>query len=208
MNNFNLKQYIKLHGAYVVFSIGALGFLIIVVIAMFFTITSLRNTVKTQVYVAVDGKMYEARPESRAKKDKLDYELFTETWAYNMFSHDVNSLDERLALAKPLIYDKGYKYILSSYTSGKDAGWEQGLKNIRTLYETRDCRTYLTIDSLLVDMSPKDKLIKFYGKQKAVFSVGEDNVANIRFEIHIDSEANRSQLNPYGMMIKQFNYIN
>ncbi|MGV8829966.1 MAG: hypothetical protein ACWA6U_16790 [Breznakibacter sp.] len=207
MKNITLKEHVRLHGAFTVFAFAALGFMVLVILVMYFNISSLKKTVKTQVYVAVDGKMYQARPEQRTGRDELDYRVFVETWAYNMFSHDVNSLDERLKIAKPLIYDKGYKYILSTYTTGKNAGWEEGIKNIRTLYQTRDARTYFTIDSIKVNMEPKNKIVQIYGKQKAVFAVGQDSEARISFETELE-ETDKSNSNPYGLTITRFVFIN
>lgn len=207
MNKVTFKEYVKLHGAFTVFSFITLGVLLLVVLILYVRNSNLEDTIKTQVYVAIDGKMYQARPERITQRDELDYRVFVETWAYNMFSHDVNSLDERLAIAKPLIYEKGYKYILSTYTSGKNAGWEEGIKNIRTLYQTRDARTYFSIDSCKVNMEPENKVVQIYGKQKAVFAVGNDTEARISFEAELE-ETDKSSLNPYGLTITKFVFIN
>lgn len=207
MKNITLKEHIKLQGAFTVFAFAGLAVMVLIILVMYLNISSLKKTAKTQVYVAIDGKMYQARPEQKNSRDELDYKVFVETWAYNMFSHDVNSLDERLKIAKPLIYDKGYKYILSTYTTGRNAGWEEGIKNIRTLYQTRDARTYFTIDSVRVNMQPINKVVKIYGKQKAVFAVGQDSEARISFETELE-ETDKSQSNPYGLTITRFIFLN
>ncbi len=206
MKNLSVKKMADQYGVFQVLAIMTVAFLCIVVIAQFFKINSLNNTIETKVYVAVDHKMYEARPEIVTKRDELDYQLFSETFSYNMFGHDFNSLDERLALAEPLIYSKGYQYILSSYATGANGGWEEGLKNIRLLYKTRDARSYYTIDSVKVNMDPKIKEVDIYGKQKAVFAVGDDVLAPINMRLFI-TDCDKSKENPYGLYINKFIYL-
>ncbi|MCT4648377.1 MAG: hypothetical protein N4A74_25550 [Carboxylicivirga sp.] len=206
MKKLIVKELANQFGVFQVVSIGFIALLLIVVTIQFFKIGSLEKTVQTKVYVAVDNKMYEARPEIKTKKDKLDYEVFGTTWAYNMFGHDINSLDERLSIAEPLIYAKGYQYILSNYTTGKNAGWQEGLKNIKELYKNRDARSYYVVDSVKVNMDEKTKIVDVYGKQKAVFAVGDDVLAPMSFRLDI-VDCDKSNENPYGLYIKKFNYI-
>jgi len=132
--------------------------------------------------------------------------VFAETFAYNMFSHDINSLDQRLAIARPFIYETGYNFILSTYASGEQGGWQEGINNIRTLYRTRDARTYFTIDSVKVDMIPRERVVRVWGKQKAVFAVGNDVTVPLAFELEV-SNSDRSEQNPFGLFITRFNFI-
>lgn len=206
MDRITMKEHSKLHQGFLGFALIVTAVFLVIVAIQFFTIRSLRNTIETKVYVAVDGKYYAARPEAKTTRDELDYQVFGETFAYNMFAHDVNSLDERLAIAKPFIYERGYNYILSTYATGEQGGWQEGIENIRTLYKSRDARTYYTIDSVRVDMRPKDKVVRIWGHQKAVFAVGDDVSVPLSMELEI-AVTDKSQLNPFGLFINRFNFI-
>lgn len=206
MDRITMKEHSKLHQGFLGFAVIVTAVFLIIILIQFFSIRSLRHTIETKVYVAIDGKYYAARPEGKTTRDELDFQVFGETFAYNMFSHDINSLDERLAIAKPFIYEKGYNYILSTYASGAKGGWQEGIDNIRTLYKSRDARTYYTIDSVRVNMQPKDKVVRIWGKQKAVFAVGEDVNVPLSMELEI-TVSDKSQSNPFGLFINRFNFI-
>jgi hypothetical protein len=206
MDRITLKEHSKLHQGFLGFTVLVTVVLLIIVAIQFYTIQSLRDTIETKVYVAVDGKYYAARPQIKTNRDEVDYELFAETFAYNMFSHDINSFEERLEIARPFIYDKGFKYILSTYASGSEGGWEQGMNNIKTLYKSRDARTYYTIDSVKVDMRQKNKVARIWGQQKAVFAVGNDVMVPLNMEIQV-TESDKSNDNPFGLMIQKFNFL-
>lgn len=201
------KEYSKISKYLNYLQSAIIGFLVIVILVMFIKIKSLEKTIETKVYVSVDNKLYEARPESRGKKIKEDYQVFASTFAYNMFGHDINSLEERLELVKPLIYEKGYAYILSQYNEGKEGGWEQGIKNLENLYKTRDARTYFSIDSITnYDQQGKYTFVEVYGKQKAVFAVGKDQEVPLNFKIRMEDLA-KSAKNPFGIWISKFDFV-
>jgi len=206
MDKITLKEHAKLHQGFMGLAFITVGILVVIILVLYFRTLSLQDTIQEKVYIAVDGKYYLARPEQKKLKDRMDYIIFAETWAYNMFSHDINSLDERLSYAKPWMYETGYEYILSNYATGENAGWEDGLKNLKTLYKTRDARTYYEIDSVRVNMDLKNKVVRLYGKQKAVFAVGNDVIVPMDLEIEVH-DGDKSDLNPFGLTIKKFNYI-
>jgi len=206
MNRITMKEHSKLHQGFLGFVLVVSAVFLIIIGIQFMSIRSLRNTIETKVYIAVDGKVYAARPETKGLKDELDYQVFGETFAYNMFSHDINSFDERLSIVKPFIYEKGYNYILSTYATGDKGGWKEGIENIKTLYQSRGARTYYVIDSVNVDMRPKDKLVRIWGKQKAVFTVGDDVNVPLAMELEV-TITDKSKLNPFGMSINRFNFI-
>jgi hypothetical protein len=174
-------------------------FLISCNIYQFIQNQNLRAKVKKEIYVAVSDKIYNAAPQLIDKSEK-DYKIFAEIITSNMFAHDQYSFKERTDLCKPYMKENVFNYILKAF--------EYNGQPIDVYYKKFDARTYYTSDSIKITPVPERSLtmIEVFGKQKAVFRVGEPKevYCNVRYFV---KDSDRSEINKFGMFIQDFQFF-
>jgi hypothetical protein len=176
------------------FAVVALG---LVCVLLLFRNSTLSNRVNNEIFVAVEDRVYAAIPKTLAK-DVNDYKIFGEVVVYNMFSHDQFSFAERTRLVKNFMNENTFNYIMKSF--------EYKGQRVTDYYKKYDARLYYTIDSMNVIAKDKYRELYVYGKNRAVFSLGEplESALNMRFMI---KGIDRSQSNKFGLYIYDFNFI-
>lgn len=113
-----------------------------------------------------------------------------------MYGHDQYTFKQNLDAALPLIEGRGGRRIYEGFVQG------QVLQN----YERYAARNVVTVDSVLVDMTHRPWSGSVYIKQR-IFIGGEQKEPlplAARFNL---VETNRSDPNPYGLLITDFDYI-
>lgn len=172
------------------------AFFIFVIIVQWFTIMGVRSTAEDKIYVSLDGELYAAIPDERERVNKDMCLKLSELFVYNMFSHDQYNFDQRTKLSESLLAKKDYEFIMAGFINDE--------QNIYKLYEKYDARTYFELDSM--SFNQDDKSVVVFGQQIAVFGYGEESVSplNCKFKI---GKIDRSEKNPYGLQISEFNFI-
>lgn len=172
------------------------AFFIFVIIVQWFTIMGIRSTAEDKIYVSLDGELYAAIPDERERVNKDMCLKLSELFVYNMFSHDQYNFDQRTKLSESLLAKKDYEFIMAGFINDE--------QNIYKLYEKYDARTYFELDSM--SFNQDDKSVVVFGQQIAVFGYGEESVSplNCKFKI---GKIDRSEKNPYGLQISEFNFI-
>jgi hypothetical protein len=175
----------------------AIVFLGIVCLLLFFSNRSLMNKVNNEIFVVVEDKVYNAIPQTLAKDDN-DYKIFGEVVVYNMFSHDQFSFKERTDLVKDFMNENTFNYIMKSF--------EYKGQKVTDYYRKYDARLYYAIDSMKVVSKSPYRELYVYGKNRAIFSLGEplESALNMRFVV---KEIDRSTNNKFGLYIYDFNFI-
>jgi hypothetical protein len=190
----NYRKQLKGQVYIFLFALIALG---LICLFLFFRNNTLSNRVNNEIFVTVEDRVYSAIPKTLAKDDN-DYKIFGEVVVYNMFAHDQFSFKERTDLVKDFMNENTFNYIMKSF--------EYKGQRVTDYYKKYDARLYYTIDSMNVVTKNKFRELYVYGKNRAVFSLGEplESVLNMRFAI---KEIDRSRDNKFGLYIYDFNFI-
>lgn len=113
-----------------------------------------------------------------------------------MFGHDQYTYKANLDAALPLIEGRGGRRIYEGFTRG------QVLQN----YERYDARNVVTVDSVLVDMSKRPWSGQVFIKQRIFIGGQQKEPLPLAARFNLE-ETNRSDQNPYGLLITNFDYI-
>ena len=113
-----------------------------------------------------------------------------------MFGHDQYTYKANLDAALPLIEGRGGRRIYEGFTRG------QVLQN----YERYAARNVVTVDSVLVDMSKRPWSGAVYIKQRIFIGGQQKEPLPLAAKFNL-VETNRSDANPYGLLITNFDYI-
>jgi len=191
-------EYTKLRNVMRYLFLLSTAFLIVVIASQWLTIMSLRSDLEEKIYVTVGGDIYSAIPDENETAITKDmYMNHSKLFIHNMFSHDLYNFEQRTKWAEYLVAKKDYNFIM--------AGFINSDQNIYKMYEKYDARTYYMMDSIFIDQS-KDNLVTIYGKQKAVFGFGQESSTPLNCQFFV-AKIDRSENNPYGLQIRDFNYI-
>jgi hypothetical protein len=199
---FKAKEYYNLKHEYTIFFTVIAIIMGIVILAQYFRINSLNDTVMNRVFIKQDHQMYAAIPENQDKVDLKDVEAFASVVMYNGFGHDQYSYDDRMAIIKPLIYQKGYEYIEATYTS------KISDLTMLELYKKHDARTYFKIDSVESFVSSGTFTCRVYGVQTAKFAQGDELQSDVNCEFKVERLEGKTDENPFGLYINLIKYIN
>lgn len=113
-----------------------------------------------------------------------------------MFGHDQYTYKANLDAALPLIEGRGGRRIYEGFTRG------QVLQN----YERYAARNVVTVDSVLVDMSKRPWSGSVYIKQRIFIGGQQKEPLPLAAKFNLE-ETNRSDANPYGLLLTNFDYI-
>ncbi|MCC2548780.1 conjugal transfer protein TraK [Hymenobacter sp. BT175] len=113
-----------------------------------------------------------------------------------MFGHDQYTYKTNLDAALPLIEGRGGRRIYDGFTRG------QVLQN----YERYAARNVVTVDSVLVDMNHRPWSGRVYIKQRIFIGGEQKEPLPLAAKFNL-AETNRSDANPYGLLITNFDYI-
>lgn len=113
-----------------------------------------------------------------------------------MFGHDQYTYKTNLDAALPLIEGRGGRRIYDGFTRG------QVLQN----YERYAARNVVTVDSVSIDMNHRPWSGRVYIKQRIFIGGEQKEPLPLAAKFNL-AETNRSDANPYGMLITNFDYI-
>ena len=113
-----------------------------------------------------------------------------------MFGHDQYTYKTNLDAALPLIEGRGGRRIYDGFTRG------QVLQN----YERYAARNVVTVDSVSIDMNHRPWSGRVYVKQRIFIGGEQKEPLPLAAKFNL-TETNRSDANPYGMLITNFDYI-
>lgn len=113
-----------------------------------------------------------------------------------MFGHDQYTFKSNLDAALPLIEGRGGRRIYDGFVRG------QVLQN----YERYAARNAVTVDSVLVDMTHRPWSGSVYIKQRIFIGGEQKEPLPLAAKFNLE-ETNRSDANPYGLLITNFDYI-
>jgi hypothetical protein len=113
-----------------------------------------------------------------------------------MFGHDQYTYKTNLDAALPLIEGRGGRRIYDGFTRG------QVLQN----YERYAARNVVTVDSVSIDMNHRPWSGRVYIKQRIFIGGEQKEPLPLAAKFNL-TESNRSDANPYGMLITNFDYI-
>ncbi|KAA5539648.1 conjugal transfer protein TraK [Adhaeribacter rhizoryzae] len=113
-----------------------------------------------------------------------------------MFGHDQYTFKQNLDAALPLIEGAGGRRIFENFNRG------QVLQN----YQRYSARSVLDVDSIYLDMSARPYSGRVYTKQR-IF-IGDQQRQSLPMAARFNLiETDRSDENPYGLLITNFDYI-
>ena len=113
-----------------------------------------------------------------------------------MFGHDQYTYKTNLDAALPLIEGRGGRRIYDGFTRG------QVLQN----YERYAARNVVTVDSVSIDMNHRPWSGRVYIKQRIFIGGEQKEPLPLAAKFNL-AETNRSDANPYGLLITNFDYI-
>ena len=113
-----------------------------------------------------------------------------------MFGHDQYTYKANLDAALPLIEGRGGRRIYDGFTRG------QVLQN----YERYAARNVVTVDSVSIDLNHRPWSGRVYIKQRIFIGGEQKEPLPLAAKFNL-AETNRSDANPYGMLITNFDYI-
>ncbi|GAA4366022.1 hypothetical protein GCM10023185_36860 [Hymenobacter saemangeumensis] len=113
-----------------------------------------------------------------------------------MFGHDQYTYKANLDAALPLIEGRGGRRIYDGFTRG------QVLQN----YERYAARNVVTVDSVSIDMNHRPWSGRVYIKQRIFIGGEQKEPLPLAAKFNL-TETNRSDANPYGLLITNFDYI-
>ncbi len=113
-----------------------------------------------------------------------------------MFGHDQYTYKTNLDAALPLIEGRGGRRIYDGFTRG------QVLQN----YERYAARNVVTVDSVSIDLNHRPWSGRVYIKQRIFIGGEQKEPLPLAAKFNL-VETNRSDANPYGMLITNFDYI-
>ncbi|WP_208133276.1 conjugal transfer protein TraK [Hymenobacter sp. BT559] len=113
-----------------------------------------------------------------------------------MFGHDQYTYKANLDAALPLIEGRGGRRIYDGFTRG------QVLQN----YERYAARNVVTVDSVRIDMNHRPWSGQVYIKQRIFIGGEQKEPLPLAAKFNL-VETNRSDANPYGLLITNFDYI-
>jgi hypothetical protein len=131
-------------------------------------------------------------------EEHTDFELrnLVRTFAQYMFSHDQYTFKQNLDMALPLIDEMGGRRIYDGFKKGDVLG----------NYTKFGSRTSVTIDSIVIDGSTRPKSGRIYLKQRAFVGDRQSQPMPMGCSFRL-SETNRSDKNPFGVLITNFDYF-
>jgi hypothetical protein len=185
-NNFNtLKKItiVTLLGAF--FSIGILTWYV------------LRQEEKKgkQIYVITDIGSFSALRKENRQVSIFEMRNQVKTFLHTMFAHHAGNYQEKVDAALHLIDKEGGQRIVNDFNKGE----------VYQNYVRLGTQTTIQVDSVLINMQDRPVSGKAYaqqsiylGEKKKAFPIG------IQFEM---VETYRSDKNPYGLLIQNFDYI-
>ncbi|WP_017733363.1 hypothetical protein [Nafulsella turpanensis] len=148
-----------------------------------------------QVYVVTDHGTFSALRKEDRQVSVYEIQNLVRTFMHQMFAHDAGSYAEKVEAGLHLIDKAGGKRIVYDFNKG------EVLQN----YLRLGTYTSLVVDSVLIDMQQKPVTGRCFarqtihlGERKKEFPIG------IRFSVQ---ESYRSEENPYGLLLQEFDYI-
>lgn len=149
-----------------------------------------------RVYVASPSGSFAALSSTAPTPTVFEARNLVKQFMTTMFGHDQYTFKSNLDAALPLIEGRGGRRIYEGFTQG------QVLQN----YERYAARNVVTVDSVQVDLSRRPWTGRAYIQQR-IFVGGEQKAPlplGAKFNL---VETNRSDANPYGLLITNFDYI-
>jgi len=148
-----------------------------------------------KVYVVTEGNTYEAFKSDDQNRADSEIKNHVRFFYKTMFEHDQYSYEENVNYALKLINRKDGSKILKDLEDG----------NILNIYKKYDSRTQILIDSIRIDKSVDPWIISCYAAQRAIY---EDEIKEIPIASRCNmTRINRSNENPFGLVIYNFEFI-
>lgn len=148
-----------------------------------------------RVYVVTDLGTLPAVRQQEREVSVFEIRNQVKTFLHTMFAHHAGNFQEKVEAGLHLIDKAGGQRIVHDFTRGE----------VYQNYVRLGTQTTLQVDSVLIDMNTRPVSGKAYARQ--TIYLGEkkkDFPIGIQFEI---IETYRSEPNPYGLLIQNFDYI-
>ena len=175
-------------------------FLMGICVLQFLQNTQLKKDVKKRgVVVAINDKLYNAVEAAERAPGDNQYFGISKAFMYNMFSHDESTFEPNTKMAKPLITEKDYLYVLKSFKEADGS-------DITDFYKKHDAQTIYEMDSIVMETIEHGKLVSIYGKRRAVFANTEDFLEPFNAQFKVIPWRD-SRENPFGLKIKDFDFV-
>jgi hypothetical protein len=149
-----------------------------------------------RVYVVGNNGSFSALSTSHDTHTRFEARNLVSTFMTTMYGHDQYTYKAHLDAALPLIEDRGGRRIYEGFKTG------QVFEN----YVRYGARATITVDSIRLDMSNHPYTGQVYVKQRILIGdqMSKSQPLAAKFAL---VETDRSDANPYGMLITDFDYI-
>jgi hypothetical protein len=148
-----------------------------------------------QVYIVTDLGTLPAIRQQERQVSVFEVRNQVKTFLHTMFAHHAGNFQQKVEAGLHLIDKAGGQRIVHDFSKGE----------VYQNYVRLGTQTTMQVDSVLIDMNTRPLSGKAYARQ--TIYLGEkkkDFPIGIQFEI---IETYRSEQNPYGLLIQNFDYI-
>jgi len=177
-------------------ALGSLGALVLVALVAGFMVFRAYENSGQRVYVVGPSGSLVALAASNSTRTVYEARNLVSNFMQTMFGHDQYTYKRNLDAAIPWIDSRGGKRIYEGFRKG------QVLEN----YVRYQARNVVEIDSVNVDMEHRPWSGTVYIKQRIFIGGEQQKPFPLAAKFNL-IETNRSDANPYGMLITDFDYI-
>ncbi|WP_143434654.1 conjugal transfer protein TraK [Hymenobacter roseosalivarius] len=177
-------------------ALGSIFALLLVALASGYLVYRAYENSGKRVYVVSQSGSVAALSAANDAHTPYEARNLVRQFMQTMFGHDQYTYKANLDAALPLIEGRGGRRIYEGFTRG------QVLQN----YERYAARNVVTVDSVLVDMSRRPWSGSVYIKQRIFIGGQQKEPLPLAARFNLE-ETNRSDANPYGLLITNFDYI-
>lgn len=177
-------------------ALAAIFGLVIVVIGAGFMVYQTNAAAGRRIYVQTNAGTVSALAVQQDTHTPFEARNLVKSFMKTMFGHDQYTFKENLDAALPLIEGRGGRRIFEGFTRG------QVLQN----YERYAARSVLEVDSVQIDMSKRPYTGRVYTKQRIFIGDQQREALPLAAKFNL-VETHRSDANPYGLLITDFDYI-
>jgi len=168
----------------------------IVVVAAGFLVWYAFNVSGQRVYVVGNQGSFAALGTSAEEHTAFEARNLVRTFMTTMFSHDQYSFKQHLDLALPLIDDAGGRRIYEGFKKS----------DVFANYVRYGARATLSVDSVALHLERRPYTGTVYTRQR-IF-IGDQQSKSLPLAARFTLiETNRSEANPFGLLLSNFDYI-
>lgn len=177
-------------------ALGSLAALLVTVVLAGVLVFRAYEASGQRVYVQGVNGSFAALASNGEADIRFEARNLVNTFMQTMFGHDQYTFKKNLDAALPLIEDRGGRRIYEGFKTG------QVMEN----YVRYGARSVIEVDSIRLNMNERPFSGQVYVRQRVLIGdqMSKSQPLAARFDL---TETDRSDANPYGLLITNFDYI-